>query len=81
MIWKNAHPTFEGWIERHGKQLQSQTTATGQTTYHWGKVSLNADAPAADEIWEDEIDALHADISNNCKGKRAFLKLGARGPK
>ena len=71
LIWKNAHPNFE----KMSQSLEEQKAAPDAAhTWNWGRfLASNIDQS---EVWEDELGALKADVSDQCGQKEKFLKLG-----
>ncbi len=71
LIWKNAHPNFEKMTKEMKDEKPVQDTAQ---TWNWGRF-LASDIDQS-EVWEDELGALKADVSDQCSQKEKFLKLG-----
>lgn len=70
MIWKNVHPDFEQMSE----ELKEQKAAPAASkVWNWGRL-LASDVENA-EVWEDELGALKADISDQCDQRERYLKL------
>jgi tetratricopeptide (TPR) repeat protein len=71
LIWKSNHPEF-GRISRTLEE--SKPEADSARTWSWGRF---ATADIEDnEVWEDELGALKADVQNHCGMKEKYLKLG-----
>jgi hypothetical protein len=70
LVWKNANPDFE----KLAPELEIEKASPDHTaTWSWGHVQ-SADVDNT-EIWEDELGALKADVSNQCGVKEKYLKL------
>jgi tetratricopeptide (TPR) repeat protein len=70
MIWKNAHPDYEQLSANMKDQKEEPNSAK---TWNWGRM-LASDVENA-EVWEDEMGALKADISNQCDKRERYLQL------
>lgn len=70
LVWKEAHPDFE---KVSAEMEETTEEAPGSTVWKWGRF-LASEMELA-EVWEDEVGALKADISNNCDKKDRYLKL------
>jgi tetratricopeptide (TPR) repeat protein len=72
MIWKNAHPDFEGLSQDMNDQKQKANSAQ---VWDWGRMLASEIENA--EVWEDEMGALKADISDQCDKRDRYLQLKA----
>ncbi len=73
LIWQNAHPNFRQVTERMKSKSRSSESAT---VWNWGNTRI---APGeSNEIWEDEIGSLSADISDQCENREKYLQVQAK---
>ncbi len=70
LIWKNAHPDFASLSE---KMKDDKKQAKPSEVWNWGRF-LASDIENA-EVWEDELGALKADISDQCNQKDRYMKI------
>lgn len=70
LVWKSSHPEYAGMEQ--GLEAQKQG-ADGAKTWNWGR--FLASSIEDSEVWEDEMGALKADVSDQCGKKEKFLKL------
>ena len=78
MIWKNAHPDYD----KVSATLEDQKEkADAARVWNWGHF-VTSDIENA-EVWEDEMGALKADISDQCSKQERYsqLKLTKRNSK
>jgi len=70
LVWKTAHPGYAG----AEKSLEAQKEAPDAAhTWNWGR--FLASSIEDTEVWEDELGALKADVSDQCSKKEKFLKI------
>ena len=70
LVWKNAHPDFEKASE---KMDDEKRTENGAHTWNWGR--FLASNLENSEVWEDELGAVKADVTDQCGKKEKFLQL------
>lgn len=71
MIWKNAHPDYAAVI--NNMHLGRGPGADTARTWDWGRVKSGS--LDSDEMWEDELGAARADLTDNCSNKEKYMKL------
>ena len=70
LVWKNAHPDFET-MSPQLRDLKDEPASA--KVWNWGRM-LASDIENA-EVWEDEVGALKADISDQCSKKERYLQI------
>jgi tetratricopeptide (TPR) repeat protein len=70
LVWKDAHPDYEKVSAEIEETVAEEASGS---TWKWGRF-LASEMELA-EVWEDEVGALKADISNQCDKKDRYLKL------
>jgi hypothetical protein len=69
LVWKNAHSDFAD-----AKNMDTQKDAPDAArTWNWGR--FLASSIEDSEVWEDELGALKADVTDQCGKKEKYLKL------
>jgi hypothetical protein len=70
LVWKNVHSDYAA----KEKSLEdNKDSPDGAHTWNWGR--FLASSIEESEVWEDELGALKADVSNQCNKKEKYLKL------
>lgn len=69
VVWQNAHPEYKEFAE----DLKSKAQGDPSKILNWGKAQIAGNDEA--EIWEDELGALKAGLTNNCSNKDKYLAL------
>ncbi len=70
MIWKNAHNDFD----QANKEMEDDKEKPNHAqVWSWGRIASSEIEDA--EVWEDEMGALKADISDQCLKKEKYLHL------
>ena len=70
LVWKNVHSDYAA----AEKSLEDKKEAPDAAhTWNWGR--FLASSIEDSEVWEDELGALKADVTNQCNKKEKYLKL------
>ncbi len=70
LVWKNAHPDFEKVSQTLDEEKRAEN---GAHTWNWGR--FLASNLENSEVWEDELGAVKADVTDQCGKKEKFLQL------
>ncbi|MBC7397257.1 MAG: hypothetical protein H7333_07415 [Bdellovibrionales bacterium] len=70
LVWKSAHPDFEKVSQSLDEEKRAES---GAHTWNWGRF-LASNLENA-EVWEDELGAVKADVTDQCGKKDRFLQL------
>ncbi len=74
LIWKNIHGDFRDFAK---KDRKTQLDQMGEQAFHWGDGPEVTDG--MEEVWEDELGNLKANVVNLCTTKDKYLeKSGMR---
>lgn len=75
IVWQNAHPEFQKMVKA-GKITSSTSRSVSSSAgdvYDWGKSGTGFDGQ--DEVWEDEVGSIRANLQNVCASKEKYMKL------
>ena len=70
LIWRNAHPDFSRLSAQFEEMKKERRSSE---VWNWG--SFSASELENEELWEDELGALKADVSNQCDKKDRYMRL------
>jgi hypothetical protein len=70
LVWKSAHSDY---AEKEKSLEETKDAPDGAHTWNWGR--FLASSIENTEVWEDELGALKADVTDQCGKKEKYLKL------
>jgi hypothetical protein len=70
LVWKNAH---SGYAKAEAGLEEKKAAPDAAHTWSWGRILASNIEDS--EVWEDELGALKADVTDQCSLKEKFLKL------
>ncbi len=69
IVWKNAHPGYEKFLEK----IKKENRPDAGKVLDWGSVVEVGDQGG--EIWEDALDSMKPNLSNNSESKDRYLNV------
>ncbi len=76
MVWQNAHPEFQKMVDQGKISSEQRAGKTAGEVYNWG--SSGRGLSGTEEVWEDELGGIQANLQNNCTNKERYMKLQER---
>lgn len=75
IVWQNANPEFATLVKTGKLKSDRPPAGSARDIYDWG-ASRSRDGK--EEIWEDELGAMKANLEDNCANKEKYMKLAKR---
>ncbi len=72
IVWQNAHPEFKEMV-KSGALRNDRSPTSAADVYDWGSAGQGLDG--SEEVWEDEIGAIQANLQNDCANKEKYMKI------
>ena len=73
ILWKNAHPDFEGNAALFLSTNDTESSAPAGQNLFWGTIGTISQSTG--ELWEDELGSFKADLPDQCSNKERYLAL------
>ncbi len=78
IVWQNAHPEYLQLVKSGKIRSDRRPAGEAKDVYDWGTSKSTLDGK--DEIWEDEVGTVMANLEDNCSDKEKYLKLRRSRP-